>query len=135
MEARSNDYWEMLISRSAQRFFLLFALHERPMHGYELGPHHPRGLRRLLRSHRRHDLPDPTRTRRRRLRRLPDEVVAGRRRKVCRLTDKGEEAYRAAATAWQHMLGPLNRAVDAALKPSGKKAGCCEKAAAKGVPK
>jgi PadR family transcriptional regulator, regulatory protein PadR len=135
VEARSNDYWEMLISRSAQRFFLLFALHERPMHGYELA----RTIREVCGG-----CCDPTDamiypT----LRDLvdgayvdcTDEVVAGRRRKVCRLTDKGEEAYRAAATAWQHMLGPLNRAVDAALKPSGKKAVCCGKAAAKGDPK
>ena len=132
MEARSNSYWEMLINRSVQRFFLLFALHQRPMHGYELA----------------HTIRDacggcceptdamiyPT------LREMVDggyvdcndEVVGGRTRKVCRLTDKGEEAYRAAATAWQHMLGPLNRAVDAALKPSRKPAmaaKCCTPAA------
>ena len=64
-----------------------------------------------------------------------DEVVGGRTRKVCRLTDQGEEAYRAAATAWQHMLTPLNHAIDAALQPSVTKAGCCQKAAAKGDPK
>jgi PadR family transcriptional regulator PadR len=126
--ARGIDYWEMLISRGVQRFFLLYALHERPMHGYELA----RTIRNACAG-----CCDPTDamiypT----LREMVDggyvdcrdEVVAGRTRKVCRLTDKGEEAYRAGATAWQHMLGPLNRAVDAALKPSDKRAnvdGCC----------
>ena len=128
MEARSNDYWEMLINRSVQRFFLLFALHERPTHGYELA----RTIRDACGG-----CCEPTDAMiYPALREMVDggyvdcrdEVVSGRTRKVCRLTDKGEEAYRAGATAWQHMLGPLNRAVDAALKPAGKramKATCC----------
>ncbi len=135
MEARSNDYWEMLINRSVQRFFLLFALHERPRHGYELA----RAIREACAG-----CCDPTDAMiYPALRELVaggyvdcrDEVVGGRTRKVCRLTGLGEEAYRAAATAWQHMLTPLNHAIDAALQPSAKKAGCCQKAAAKGDPK
>jgi PadR family transcriptional regulator PadR len=132
VEAGSNNYWEMLINRSVQRFFLLYALHEHPMHGYELarairdacgGCCEPTdamiypALREMLNG----GYVD-----------CRDEVVAGRTRKVCRLTDKGEEAYRAAATAWRQMLGPLDRAVDAALKPSRKRARaarCCASAA------
>jgi PadR family transcriptional regulator len=128
VEARSNNYWEMLINRSVQRFFLLSSLHERPMHGYELA----RTIRNACAG-----CCDPSDAMiYPALREMVDggyvdcrdEVVGGRTRKVCRLTENGEEAYRAAATAWQHMLGPLNRAVDAALKPSkkgAKPAGCC----------
>lgn len=121
MEARSNEYWEMLINRSVQRFFLLFALHQHPMHGYELA----RSIRDACGCccEPTDAMIYPT------LRELvdggyvdcTDEIVAGRRRKVCRLTDKGEEAYRTAATAWQHMLGPLKQAVSAALQPSSGK--------------
>ncbi len=125
MEANSNDYWEMLINRSVQRFFLLYALHERPRHGYELA----RAIRDACAG-----CCDPTDAMiYPALRELVDggyvdcrdEVVGGRTRRVCRLTDKGQEAYRAAATAWQHMLSPLNRAIDAALLPSTKKTSCC----------
>ena len=135
MEARSNDYWEMLINRSVQRFFLLSALHERPRHGYELA----RAIREACAG-----CCDPTDAMiYPALRELVDggyvdcrdEVVGGRTRKVCRLTDQGEEAYRAAATAWQHMLDtaqPRHRRRAAAVT---KEAGCCEKAAVKGDPK
>ena len=36
MEFDRKGYWEMLINRSVSRFFLLAALHQRAMHGYEL---------------------------------------------------------------------------------------------------
>ena len=49
-----------------------------------------------------------------------EETVSGRRRKVCRLTDGGEEAYREAAAAWQRIMGPLVEAVETALGPSPK---------------
>ena len=116
MEACCSNYWEMLINRSVRRFFLLAALHARPMHGYELARRikeacagcceptdamiYP-ALRDLVEG----GYVD-----------CRDEVVAGRQRKVCRLTEKGEEAYRAAATAWQRVMGPLNDAVQSALE-------------------
>ena len=125
MEKQRETYWEMLINRSVQRFFLLWALHGRPMHGYELartikdacgGCCEPSdamiypALRDLIESGQVE---------------CREETVGGRRRKVCRLTNHGEEAYREAAGAWQRMLGPLNQAVDAALEPSQKKATGC----------
>ena len=118
MEACCSNYWEMLINRSVQRFFLLAALHVQPMHGYEIA-------RRIKEACAGCCEPTdamiyPT------LRDLVDngcidcrdEIVGGRQRKVCRLTDKGEEAYRAAATAWQRVMGPLSDAVESALQPS-----------------
>jgi PadR family transcriptional regulator PadR len=120
MERQRDTYWEMLINRSVQRFFLLWALHQRPMHGYELA--------RTIKSAcagcceptdamiypALHDLIDGGHVECR------EETVNGRRRKVCRLTDRGEEAYREAAAAWQRVMGPLGEAVETALGPSPK---------------
>jgi DNA-binding PadR family transcriptional regulator len=113
-----NSYWEMLINRSVQRFFLLSGLHKRPMHGYELA----RAIKEACAGCCQptdamiypalHDLISEGQVICR------EKTVGGRRRKVCRLTEKGEEAYREAARAWQRMLGPLAEAVDSAL-------GCC----------
>ena len=118
MERQRDTYWEMLINRSVQRFFLLWALHGRPMHGYELaraiksaccGCCEPTdamvypALRDLIESGHVE---------------CREETVSGRRRKVCRLTDHGEEAYREAAAAWQRVMGPLAEAVETALGPS-----------------
>jgi len=117
-ERQRDTYWEMLINRSVQRFFLLWALHRRPMHGYELaraikdacaGCCEPTdamvypALRDLIGSGHVE---------------CREETVSGRRRKVCRLTDRGEEAYREAAVAWQRIMGPLAEAVETALGPS-----------------
>jgi len=118
MERQRDTYWEMLINRSVQRFFLLWALHRRPMHGYELARSiksacggccdptdamiYP-ALRDLIEGG---------------LVECREETVSGRRRKVCRLTDAGEEAYREAAGAWQRIMGPLHEAVETALRPS-----------------
>jgi PadR family transcriptional regulator PadR len=118
MGVQSDSYWAMLINRGVQRFFLLSALHTRPMHGYELA----RSIREACAG-----CCDPTDAMiYPALRELVDggyvvchdETVAGRRRKVCRLTEKGEEAYRTAAAAWQRILGPLGKAVRTALEPA-----------------
>ena len=118
MEKQRDTYWEMLINRSVQRFFLLAALHRRAMHGYELaraiknacgGCCEPTdamvypALRDLIEGGQVE---------------CREETVSGRRRKVCRLTDAGEEAYRQAAGAWQRIMGPLHEAVETALGPS-----------------
>ena len=36
MQLDSSDYWELSVRRSVSRLFLLAALAQRPMHGYEL---------------------------------------------------------------------------------------------------
>jgi PadR family transcriptional regulator PadR len=118
MQAQGDTYWGMLINRGVQRFFLLSSLHRRPMHGYELA----RSIKEACRG-----CCEPTDAMiYPAIRDLleggyvvcHDETVTGRRRKVCRLTDKGEEAYRTAAEAWQRILGPLADAVRSALEPS-----------------
>lgn len=121
MPTEDTPYWEMLINRSVQRFFLLWALHERPMHGYELaraiksacgGCCEPTdamiypALKDLVEG----GYVD-----------CHEETVGGRRRKVCTLTEKGEEAYREAAGAWKRVLSPLTDAITTALEPSNSK--------------
>ncbi len=114
MKMENTDYWEMLIRRSATRFFMLAALNERPMHGYEIA----KAMRAAGDGC--CDPSDamiyPT------LRDLLEggyiecevETTGNRERKVCRLTERGHTAYRAAAEAWQRIMPPLAEAVKGA---------------------
>jgi hypothetical protein len=47
------------------------------------------------------------------------EEHQGRQRRVCWLTDTGEEAFRAAARVWQRMLPTVEDCIDLAL-PNGR---------------
>jgi len=115
-----NDpkYWNDLIARSASRFFFLASLARKPMHGYELA--------RTIASDCNHcctptdamiypAIRDMTRAG---LIACEEEVHEGRTRNVCRLTDQGWAAYRAAALAWREALPSLERAVAAGLEPA-----------------
>lgn len=120
MDFEHERYWEMLIRRSVARFFLLATLHRRAMHGYELAKAigeaccqpsdamiYP-ALHDLLKGGYVEYLV---------------EAHGGRQRKVHRLTEKGEEAYRVAAAAWQRIIPSVQQAAVAALDPS-EQAGC-----------
>jgi DNA-binding PadR family transcriptional regulator len=126
MEFTEKGYWERLISRSVARFFLLAALHRSPMHGYELGRAISKtcggccsptdamiypALKDLLEGG---------------YVECQEESQGARQRKVCTLTAKGEEAYRAAGQAWGRVLPYLNEAASAALPAdaSGGQRGC-----------
>ncbi len=120
MEFTQKDYWEMLINRSVSRFFLLAALYRGPMHGYELaraisgacgGCCSPTdamiypALKDLLEGG---------------YVECREESQGARQRKVCSLTAKGREAYRAAGQAWGRILPYLSEAAQAApLAPVG----------------
>ena len=118
MDFEHERYWVMLIRRSVARFFLLAVLHQRAMHGYELakaiseaccGCCQPSdamiypALHDLLKGGYVECLV---------------EIQGGRQRKVHRLTEKGEEAYRVAAAAWQRIIPTVQQAAVAALDPS-----------------
>ena len=115
MEFDDREYWEKLINRSVSRFFLLAALNQKAMHGYELARAISEACRGCCEPSDAmiypalHDL-------------LEGGYVEGlveaqgaRQRKVCRLTEKGQEAYRAAAAAWQSIIPALDQAVTDAL--------------------
>lgn len=106
-------YWERLISRSMCRFFLFYALRQKPMHGYELGKSIARAcpgccqptdamiyptLHELLESG---------------YIKCHTESKGGRERKVYTLTHKGMESYTAAAEAWNKALPYLVEATAA----------------------
>ena len=110
-----KDYWRMLASRGTGRFLVLAALHERPRHGYELaravtvacdGCCEPSDamiyptIRELLSGGY-----IVCRT----------EAQGNRQRKVCELTDRGRDAYRAAAEVWSAVVPALQDAVRVGL--------------------
>ena len=112
-------YWRMLASRGTGRFLVLAALHERPRHGYELaravtaacdGCCEPTDA-----------MIYPT------IRELTEggyivcrtESQGQRQRKVCELTDRGRQAYRAAAEVWSAVLPALREAAEAGLEIQG----------------
>ena len=66
-----------------------------------------------------------------------EEVIGGRKRKVCELTDQGWQAYRTAARAWANALPGITNAVAGALdeptqgdhdeqERSGDDPACCD---------
>ena len=110
------DYWRLLASRGTARFLVLAALNERPRHGYELaravtaacdGCCEPTDA-----------MIYPT------IKELTEggyivcrtESQGGRQRKVCELTDKGRQAYRAAAEVWSAVVPALQDAVAQGLR-------------------
>lgn len=108
-------YWLGTIARGSARFFLLAALSGRPMHGYQLA-------RAIAQSCGGCCEPSdamiyPT------IRELEEggyiscwvESQGARRRRVCRLTERGMRAYRTAAAAWAGIIPFLEAAVTAGL--------------------
>jgi DNA-binding PadR family transcriptional regulator len=109
-------YWEKLISRSMYRFFLLHALRQKPMHGYELGKFIARACSGCCQPS--DAMIYPT------LHQLLEsghiechtESKGGRERKVYALTHKGLESYTAAAEAWNKALPYIVEATAASEK-------------------
>ncbi len=113
----TQAYWDLLINRSVSRFFLLAALAQEPMHGYQLSiaveeatdacckpsaaTVYP-ALKELLEGG--YIVCDVERT-------------GARERKVYKLTPKGHQLYRTAASSWKRILPPLQHATDAAFLP------------------
>lgn len=113
-------YWQGLNRKSLLRFFLLAELSKRSMHGYEIA----NAVSVCCDGVRPTDaMIYPT------LRELEQggyiscETASdgARNRRVCTLTAKGLEAYRAAATAWAWSLGQIESAIDGA----GVARNCC----------
>ncbi len=97
-------YWDMLIKRGLSRFFMLCVLHRKPLHGYDLtrqvkncscfccsptpGTIYP-VLQELIKA---------------KFVTVKRASVAGRIRKIYKLTKQGEKAYRTAVRSWQKIL-------------------------------
>ena len=101
----SSEYWDMLIRRSLSRFFMLRALYEQPSHGYRLKEAVKKAAQGCC---------DPTDAM---IYPAIKELVSSgyvevrmenqgaRERKICSLTPKGLDAYKAAAAAWSTTSG------------------------------
>jgi DNA-binding PadR family transcriptional regulator len=119
----SPDYWDAAIRRSASRLFLLAALAERPMHGYELAQEVEAASGACCSPSDAALYPA--------LRELSEggyivcetELQGRRARNVCTLTDRGREALAAAGHAWGRVLPFIQTVVDAA---PALKAGVCD---------
>jgi DNA-binding PadR family transcriptional regulator len=114
------EYWQALYRKSLLRFFMLAELAKRPMHGYEIGS----AVAVCCDSDRPADaMIYPM------LRELQDggylacesEEVSGRQRRVCKLTERGQAAYKAAAMAWANALPQMEDAV----RRAGVQPSCC----------
>jgi len=114
-----KEYWRVLASRGVGRFLVLAALNERPRHGYELARAITRGCDGCCEPT--DAMIYPT------IRELTEggyivcrtEAQGQRQRKVCELTDRGRQAYRAAAEVWRTVLPALSEAVEVGLAVGG----------------
>ena len=114
-----KEYWRVLASRGVGRFLVLAALNERPRHGYELARAITQGCDGCCEPT--DAMIYPT------IRELTEggyivcrtEAQGQRQRKVCELTDRGRQAYRAAAEVWRTVLPALSEAVAVGLAVGG----------------
>jgi DNA-binding PadR family transcriptional regulator len=111
-----KDYWRLLASRGTGRFLVLAALAEQPRHGYELARAVTAACDGCCEPS--DAMIYPT------IRELTaggyivckTESQGARQRKVCELTERGRQAYRAAAEVWSAVLPGLQEAVDRGLE-------------------
>ncbi|MCH8109545.1 MAG: PadR family transcriptional regulator [Chloroflexi bacterium] len=115
----SEEYWEYLIKKSVSRYFLMSMLYQRPMHGYEIAKSIETCCEGWCKPT--DGMIYPT------LKEMESdgyiecvpEVIGGRKRKVCHLTEKGRDAYRVAARVWAGVLPYLQQSVrEAGVEPS-----------------
>src|ERR1700694_5607306 len=99
-----KDYWRMLASRGTGRFLAAAALCARPRHGYDLARAVTEACDGCCEPT--DAMIYPT------IRELTaggyivcrSEMRGARERKVCELTDRGQQAFRAAAEVWRSVL-------------------------------
>ena len=124
----TEEYWEYLIKKSVSRYFLLGMLAQRPMHGYDIAKNIETCCEGWSKPT--DGMIYPT------LKEMvnggyiecTNEVVDGRKRKVCHLTDKGHEAYETAARVWAGLLPYLKESVEraGAVVEWERDSGCCD---------
>jgi len=117
-----RGYWAGTIKMSLSRLFILAALHEKPLHGYEIA----RSVERttngccsptegtIYPAMREFELGGYVT--------VEESVVQGRSRKTYTLTDKGRQAFKVGMEAWADASRALSRAAAAAARRGW---GCC----------
>ncbi len=112
MSLDSREHWDLTVRRAVSRLFILAALADRPMHGYELGKAVADGSGNCCTPSDAAVYPA--------LKELSEggfvarETLSqgGRRRSVCTLTQDGHDVLATAAEAWGAVLPHLERVVD-----------------------
>ena len=112
---QQEAYWENLVKRSLCRFLLLAQLYNGPLHGYGINQAIKEACQGCC---------EPTEAMvYSTMKELQDggyvdcrmEEHQGRQRRVCWLTESGQEAFKAAARVWQRMLPTVQGYVELAL--------------------
>ena len=112
---QTEAYWENLVKRSLCRFLLLSPLAKGPVHGYGINQAIKEACQGCC---------EPTEAMvYSTMKELQEggfvdcriEEHQGRQRRVCWLTEIGEEAFRAAARVWQRMLPTVEDCIEQAL--------------------
>ena len=112
---QTEGYWENLVKRSLCRFLLLAQLAKGPVHGYGVNQAIKEACQGCC---------EPTEAMvYSTMKELQEggyvdcrmEEHQGRQRRVCWLTETGEEAFRTAARVWQRMLPKVEDCVELAL--------------------
>lgn len=95
-----RSYWQGTIKMSLSKFFVLSALHQKPMHGYEVVQSVRRMTRGCCSPSEGTVYPMLNEFESGQYLTSQEEVVQGRVRKVYALTEKGGEAFKVAVAAW-----------------------------------
>ena len=112
---QTEGYWENLVKRSLCRFLLLAQLAKGPVHGYGVNQAIKEACQGCC---------EPTEAMvYSTMKELQDggyvdcrmEEVQGRQRRVCWLTNSGQEAFKAAARVWKQMIPTVEDCVELAL--------------------
>jgi PadR family transcriptional regulator PadR len=121
----SRAYWAGTIKMSLSTFFILRALHERPMHGYDIA----RAVERLTRG-----CCSPTEgTIYPVLRGFESggyvtaeaQTVGGRQRRTYTLTERGRQAFAVAVQAWMEVTEALTETATLLNAPQAEGPACC----------
>jgi DNA-binding PadR family transcriptional regulator len=111
LKYESKEYWASLIKMSLSRFFILHVLQMQALHGYEItkqvagitcGCCAPTegSLYPVLKEFEESSLI-----------KVEIQLVSGRERKVYKITEKGEQAYKVASHAWGKVASYILQAV------------------------
>ena len=107
----NKEYWKSLIGMSTCKFFLLQSLYRDPGHGYAVLERMRSYTRGRCTSSYSTIYPILKMLANGKLAIVKSENIGNRKRKVYRLTKKGEKAYIEALKAWEEVLPYLNKAV------------------------
>lgn len=108
----SRSYWNGIIKMSLSKFFILAALHQRPMHGYEIAREVARFTRGCCSPSEGTIYPVLREFEQGGYVQAHKETVSGRERKIYTLTTKGREAFAVALESWLEITDCLKASRD-----------------------